>query len=147
MMNVSQPCKGCPWMRTTKPGALGGSDPEVYIGQAQGPFVLPCHNACDFDDPEWREKSINTPQCAGAAMYRRSMGISDYLPPTLHSLEPGDYADRLLSDPLEFYMHHKQISRSEAEYQLKMLPPGVLLQLQLHRSSNIHYKIPTREKE
>lgn len=137
--NVTKPCKDCPFMAWTEPGALGGSAPEVYMGQIFGPFVLPCHKACDFDDPQWREKSINTPQCAGAAMFRKSMGISDYLPDVIHSLEPDG---PVLDSPVKFYAHHKQISEEEALAQLRAMPPQELLRIQMMRQSTIHFDLP-----
>lgn len=135
--NVKTPCKDCPFMATTKPGALGGSPPETYIGQAHGPFVLPCHKHCDFDDPSWKEKALETPQCAGAAMYRKSMGLSDRLPEVLHSLDP---VGPVLDTPVKFYAHHKQISPFMAKQHLKNRPPEKLLAEQLARQSNIHFK-------
>lgn len=134
--NVKKPCKDCPFMAWTKPGALGGSPPETFIGQAFGPFLLPCHKHCNFDDPNWKQKVNETPQCAGAAMFREAMGISDRLPEQIHRLEP---EGPLLANPLEFYVHHKQITPHEAMQQLMQRPPGVLLQEQLARQSNIHF--------
>jgi hypothetical protein len=134
--HLKQPCPACPFSKAIKPGALGGSAPEVYIGQLHGPFILPCHQACDFDDPEWKRKSIDTPQCAGAAMFRANVGIADALPSALHKLEP---SDKVFADPAEFYMHHKGMTRQQAEEELSVMTPELLLQWQLMRSSNIKF--------
>lgn len=139
--NVKTPCKDCPFMATTKPGALGGSTPETYMGQVHGPFVLPCHKHCDFDDPNWREKALETPQCAGAAMFRKSMGISERLPAVLHSLDP---VGPVLDTPVKFYAHHKKISPFMAMQHLKGRPPEKLLAEQIARQSNINF---TKEKK
>lgn len=124
-------------MATSRPGGLGGSPPETFIGQAFGPFILPCHKHCDFDDPDWKQKVIDTPQCAGAAMFRKAMGISKRLPKELHSLEP---EGPLLANPVEFYVHHKQITPFEAMQQLMKNPPTLLLYEQLSRQTNINFK-------
>lgn len=141
--NVTKPCKDCPFMAWTEPGALGGSEPEVYMGQIFGPFMLPCHKACDFDDPQWREKTVSTPQCAGAAMFRKNMGISDYLPEIIHSLDP---EGPVLDDPVKFYAHHKQISPEQALAELEQLPPQELLRHQLMRSSTIMFQLDQGDK-
>lgn len=130
------PCNNCPWMAYTEPGALGGSPPETYIGQAYGPFLLPCHKACDFSDPDWKRKTEDAPQCAGAAMFRSHMGISAHLPTMLHSLDP---QGPVLDDPVKFYAHHKQISPEEALAELTERTPRDLLGAQLGRQSNMHF--------
>lgn len=135
--NVKKPCKDCPFMAWTKPGALGGSPPETFIGQAFGPFLLPCHKHVDFEDPLWKHKVMDTPQCAGAAMFRKAMGISERLPDVIHSLEP---EGPLLENPVQFYAHHKQISHFEAVEQVMARPPAMLLGEQLARQSNIHFE-------
>jgi hypothetical protein len=130
-------------MAWTKPGALGGSPPETYIGQAFGPFLLPCHKHVDFEDPNWKQKVNKTPQCAGAAMFREAMGISDRLPKQIYRLKP---EGPLLENPLEFYAHHKQITFHEALLQLIARPPRVLLQEQLERRSNIYFDMENKDE-
>jgi hypothetical protein len=72
-----QPCDECPFNRRVKPGALGGSDPLRYIGQAEAGFVIPCHKTIDYSDPEWNTKCLGTAsQCAGLAIYRANCGIN-----------------------------------------------------------------------
>jgi hypothetical protein len=80
---------------------------------------------------------MDTPQCAGAAMFRKSMGLSDRLPDVLHSLDP---VGPVLDTPVKFYSHHKQISPFMAQQHLKTRPPEKLLAEQLARQSNIHFK-------
>lgn len=36
--SLKKPCDKCPFSRSVQPGALGGSDPLVYVAQARGPF-------------------------------------------------------------------------------------------------------------
>jgi len=123
-------------MSWTTPGALGGSAPEVYIGQVYGPFLLPCHKHVDFSDPQWKQKVMGTPQCAGAAMFRKAQGLDQYLPEAIHTLEP---EGPVLSDPAAFYAHHKQITKAGAIEVLRHRPPHVLLAEQLSRQDNINH--------
>lgn len=138
-----KPCKDCPFMASTEPGKLGGSLPEVYIGQVYGPFLLPCHQHCDFDDPNWKDDVVNLPQCAGAAMFRKHNGVSDRLPDMVHSLQP---VEGLLATPVAFYMHHKQISEEEAKESLKVCSPARLLAMQLSSQAAKHYDPVTKEQ-
>lgn len=141
--NPVKPCKDCPFMDTTAPGKLGGSSPEVYMGQVYGPFLLPCHKHCDFDDPNWKDDVLSIPQCAGAAMFRKKNGVSDRVPALVHSLPP---IDGLLDTPTAFYMHHKQISEAEANVQLAILPPERLLAMQVSSQSAKHYDPATKAR-
>lgn len=133
---MPSPCAACPFSKAVKPGALGGSEPETYIGQAHGPFLLPCHKACDFDDPDWKVKTIDTPQCAGAAIFRANIGVADKMPPAIHALPP---SDAVFTSEAAFLAHHKGISLMEATALLHVTPAYVLLARQLARQNNIQW--------
>lgn len=135
--HMQQVCKACPFSRTVEPGALGGSSPETYLGQAAGPFVLPCHLHCDFEDPDWKAKSINTPQCAGAAIYRANIGVAWGLPDAIHHLAPN--VEAVFATPEEFLAHHKSITLLEAGKQLTEVPISELRARQIARQSNIKF--------
>lgn len=137
--NVMSPCADCPFSRAVKPGALGGSSPETYIGQIHGPFILPCHKACDFSDPEWKDKSIDTPQCRGAAIFRANLGLTGLLPAPIQQMTPN--REKVFGSAVEFYSHHKGISQYEACKQLLMEPPALLLKRQMNRSTNHHWPV------
>lgn len=93
--------------------------------------MLPCHLHCDFKDPNWKSKDtlVETPQCAGAAIFRANMGLSSAMPKSLHKM-PAD-TSKVFSNPQEFYAHHKGISMAEADYQLQVLPPLVLMRTEM----------------
>lgn len=128
---VKEPCPECAFRRDIKPGALGGSAPEVYVGQAEGHFMVPCHMHCDFSDPHWRDKAFETPQCAGLAVYRANQGLDRGLPDVIQ--RRAENRDLVFASHAEFYAHHKGISMAEAEAQLRALPPKKLLAMQLSR--------------
>lgn len=134
MTNVKTPCSQCPFSRKVEPGALGGSPPETYIGQAAGPFVLPCHHQCDFDDPQWKDKLGETPQCAGAAIFRSNIRVSKRMPASIYTLAQ-NHVD-VFATSAEFLAHHKKIRVSDAVVQLKIETPDMLLEKQLSRASN-----------
>lgn len=135
--HVQKPCKDCPFSREVKPGALGGSPVNTYIGQAYGPFVIPCHKHCDFTDPDWKQKTIDTPQCAGVAIFRANIGVSPYLPAMIHTLAPNH--DAVFSSPAEFMAHHMALPLEYAQHILKTLTPSELLKQQLARQSNLSF--------
>jgi len=137
--HVKAPCPDCPYSREVAPGALGGSSPLIYIGQAAGPFVLPCHKHCDFDDPNWKLKAINTPQCAGAAIFRANIGVDKFMPDVIHKL-PAD-RERVFATSAEFLAYHTRMSLGYAVAFLKATPPEALLRRQLLRQSNVQFKV------
>jgi hypothetical protein len=114
----TKPCKECPFSREIQPGALGGSAPEVYIGQAHGSFWLPCHMHSEFDDPNWKSNTAK-PECAGTAIYRAN--VYGKLDTSLLVLEPDREA--VFATPAEFLAHHKGITLQQAEAELRVKPP------------------------
>lgn len=104
-----KPCKACPWIRASEPGYLGGSEAEVYVGQAVLPFWLPCHSSANY---EGKASDVNAVvECAGAAMFRANIGVK--LPPSLLSM-PADQ-EVAFGSLAEFYAHHKGIPVAVAE--------------------------------
>lgn len=101
---MKTPCKSCPFSRTTKPGTLGGSPTEVFVGQIHAPFIIPCHCHIDYSDPDWKTNSVtNAPHCAGARIFRANLGIKT-LPESLAGL-PQD-TDKVFASVKEFVSHH-----------------------------------------
>lgn len=135
MKELQSPCKECAFRRDITPGALGGSPVETYIGQAFGPFQIPCHKACNFSDPNCKQASMQVQQCAGVAVFRSNLGIAHIMPDGLHSL-PADKVT-VFSDPAEFIAHHLQISRYEALIILSVYTPQKMMVDQLSRCDNI----------
>jgi hypothetical protein len=91
---------------------LGGSHPFTYIGQALGPFVLPCHLHCDFKDPEWKAKAADTPQCFGASTFRANIGAQMFMPPQFPRVEKN--LNDVFASPAQFLAHHLKLSVPEA---------------------------------
>lgn len=142
--NMPAPCAECPWSKNVTPGALGGSTPDVYIGQAYGPFILPCHMACDFSDPDWKSKVNTTAQCAGAASFRASVGVAEALPDALHKLEP--HPD-VFKTPGEFVAHHCKVGIAAANMVLALSPPSTLMRRQLARQTNKIFPVTTTKEK
>lgn len=128
MIAVKEPCPECPFSRTVTPGALGGTRPDAYVGQAAGPFTLPCHKHCDFDDPEWKGKAVLTPQCAGAAIYRTHIGVADRMPEGIPILPANP---QVFSSAAEFVSHHtgKPLAETESIYSAEKVRELTLEQL------------------
>lgn len=118
--NPKKACAECVFNRKCEPGALGGSDVTVYIGQVYAPFSIPCHLHCDFNDPEWKMKAGpgQTPQCAGTATFRANLGMNEKRGTgkawdTLLTHEPDH--ETCFSSYAEFMAHHTGMTVEEAE--------------------------------
>lgn len=109
-----RPCKECPFRRDnvlegSKPG---GSSPEVYIGQVQGPFWLPCHMDSEYKDKQSDPACVD--QCAGASIFRANVKrkLRYKLPEQLLFLDSD--TELVFSSFVEFYAHYKNVSLSQA---------------------------------
>ena len=117
--SLKKPCAECPFSRASRPGATGGAAATTYVGQAHGPFRLPCHMAAGYED---NRRDEGLPQCAGAAMYRDLAGRAPLMPPEIHQLK-GDPA-LVFSSPAELVAHHTQVPLWRAQALLRGLPPS-----------------------
>ena len=127
-VNCKKPCRSCPWARTTVAGAIGGSDPLVFIGQAHAPFWLPCHNSPGYEEDR---RNPNHRQCAGAAMYRDLAGVSSRLSNRLYKID-GD-PSLVFATAEEFVAHHAQVPLDEAALVLSLLTPENLASVEMSR--------------
>jgi len=110
--SMKGPCGGCPFGRINdneKP-APGGSHPFVYLGQARGPFWLPCHNDKQYIGKDSDPAKVK--QCGGAAIFRSNCGKKYSLPKQLLDL-PEDH-ERVFSNEGEFYAHYSDMPLHDA---------------------------------
>lgn len=125
-----KPCRECAFSRSVTPGALGGSEPEVYIGQTNGPFYIPCHCHYKSDTPDWKEKALKAPQCAGSRIFRANIDNMNH--PSLLGLEADHEA--VFSTPAEFVAHHKQITVEQAQAELDRQTPDDLTLMEMMKA-------------
>lgn len=133
-----RPCAACPFSRNVKPyaddpKALGNSSPFVYMGQANGPFILPCHSTHDYKQLEERleaTKPGNGCECAGAAIFRANIGLR-YPAALLHL--PYD-REQVFGTFTEFFAHHYKLSVDVANKIVRDLPPDLLTAIELGRA-------------
>jgi hypothetical protein len=126
-----KPCDECPFKRNNKldntDGKPGGADPTVYIGQAMGPFWLPCHKA-----PGYQGKASDPSQviqCAGAAVFRSNINRAHLLPDKLLKL-PIDKM-RVFASAEEMLAHYRGVSLDQARVELYITTPLELMQAEL----------------
>jgi hypothetical protein len=132
-------CGTCPFKRTTPAGHLGGSPPEVYIGQARASMSLMCHSCYEPGvDPKEQDPS-KVPQCAGAAKFRANCGVADLMAPGTHAL-PED-KETVFADWAEFFAHHYCIDLKVARAVLRNIPPEDFAERELRKARYI-YIIP-----
>ena len=112
---MTRPCGACPFRRTSKPGALGGSTPLRFLGHAHGPSFLPCHQCYDGSQITAR---FDLRQCAGAAIYRANANAMET--PGLARL-PADCVI-VFGTPEEFLAHHAEITTAMAHQALAAWP-------------------------
>lgn len=136
-----KPCKECPFSKRIAPGALGGSPPEVYIGQSVLPFWLPCHCSKNYAG---KQSDVNkVTQCAGAAMLRgalvRERGLQ--YPESLLVLEP---TSEVFNSLAEFYAHHSGCSVEAAE---QYLAAPKVLELALREWTKPEVQVQLKRKQ
>lgn len=132
MKDLQKPCSDCAFVRTSTPGNLGGSAPEVYVGQSIGPFFIPCHLTYELGDEKLIGKLNCTGGCAGSAIYRANLGVDHMMPEGINKL-PAD-RDLVFSTHAEFVAHHRQITVEEAFDLLGSRPPLQLLKDELNKA-------------
>lgn len=135
----TSPCAECPFARHIKPGALGGSPTSTYVGQANGPFWLPCHCSTDFNDPKWKT-DVTKPQCAGAAIFRANVEVADKMPDFLLKL-PKD-TTKVFASFAEFVAHHEQVPLDTAAQFIKAFPPDLWTRCEMSKISARHFVTP-----
>jgi hypothetical protein len=120
----TKPCKECPFNKNNvlgpTPAALGNSLPEVYIGQSEGPFWLPCHMEKGYRGKETGFHDVG--QCRGAAVYRANLGISEKMPKQILKLDKNK--EDVFSGHVEFLMFYRKWTKEQAEEYLKVFPPN-----------------------
>jgi hypothetical protein len=128
-----KPCDECPFKRHNKldnsDGKPGGSDPTVYIGQAMGPFWLPCHKSPDYQGKDSDPSQVI--QCAGAAVFRSNIGRADLMPQGLLRLPMNK--TQVFATPEELLAHYRGVSLDQAAVELYITTPLELMQAELSK--------------
>jgi hypothetical protein len=139
----TSPCKDCPFSRGVAPGSLGGSAPEMYVGQANGPFFLPCHSTHNYRVESERINHEN-PQCAGAAIFRANTDRAKLMPDALLHL-PAD-TTKVFATFAEFYAHHLRCSVSYATKLLEKHTPEQHMMDEFNKKKAKVLLVPKKEK-
>lgn len=132
------PCKECPFRRSVEPGALGGSQPEVYIGQAEAGFYLPCHMRYKEGVSAKAQDPNEVAHCAGAAIFRSNVGVTvPMLPPDVAAQQRADFpkdTENVFASYGEFLAHHGHVSVIFANYLLDNITPLMLARAEARRA-------------
>lgn len=124
---MARPCPECPFSRAIDPERTG-APADVYIGQAHGPFFLPCHMDPKYGGPG--SMCVDAVQCGGAAVYRANVGWpEEKMPDWMHRLPPDHAA--VFSSPEELLAHHAGVSPGVARLALTVLTPLQLARREL----------------
>ena len=130
-----KPCSTCPFTMWCKPGETGGSHPSVFIGQSVGPFRIPCHEALDYSDPDWKTSEITdvAPQCVGNAIFRARIGVDQMMPEGILRVEPQD-GDGVFDSMAGFFSFHTGISLQDAKDYLSPFTVRVMAVLEVSKA-------------
>lgn len=128
MTGCRKPCAECPFSRKSEPGGTGGADPTVFIGQAFGPFLLPCHMDPNYEKDKRSPKNL---QCAGAATFRTHVGVAHLMPGFLLTLP--ENKELVFSTPAELLAHHAGIPLEKAEHLMSIHNAVDLLQIEMRK--------------
>jgi len=136
-------CTQCPFRRDVDPGicATKNSTPEQFIGQAFGPFMLPCHLQPGFDE-DCRDPELK--HCRGAASFRASLKRGGKLPrlPEFIPVGPED-AGKFFGTPEEFMAHHLSVKIEDAAYLLRRMPPAYWTMVEMSKAGAKVIKRPS----
>jgi len=139
------PCKDCPWSRAITPSArkdtLGGSRPEVYVGQIMLSFWLPCHNSPKYCDKASNVNEVS--QCVGAATFRSNIGLTRAQIPEPLLLLPENH-ELVFSTLAEFYAHHKCYQLSDA---VKILTPQKVAEFVFRQATDPNVRMQLKRRE
>ena len=112
MRKLTKPCGACPFKKGAYPKGSnpGGASTQTYLGQARGPFWLPCHKDPEYNDKESDPNKVC--QCAGAAIFRANCNDGYSRPEELLQL-PSD-TENVFANEVEFYEHYEDVDRLDA---------------------------------
>jgi hypothetical protein len=135
-----KPCDECAFARSCKPGLLGGSPAEVYIGQCEANFRIPCHKRYSVEpgSEDWKRNVANDPECVGYAIFRANIGKEEKR--GLLSM-PAD-KELCFSSYAEFMAHHYRIALGFAKAFLVEYPAAFLARIQQARAGKVITLIP-----
>jgi hypothetical protein len=128
----TKPCATCPFRRSVKPGALGGASTSKFIGQANGPFYLPCHEREGYSAQRGRMGDFSMPHCVGAAVFRANISRR---PANSQELQCPPDKEAVFSSNEEFVAHHEGISVSEAKTALALYPVSLMVVSELREAA------------
>lgn len=116
-------CETCPFTAKVEPGDLGGSPPEVYVGQYFLPFRVPCHECVDYSEEDWKPGALQSSECTGFAMCRNGAGVDEQMPDELLK-ETYQEGPGVFKDIWGFWSFHNECLRIDALIQLR---PAVIM--------------------
>lgn len=123
---LKKPCAECPFSRAAPNEVVRPKvDPIVLIGQAWGPFALPCHCDAEYKGAHECDNVGEISQCAGGAIFRSNVGRAGMMPVALHVL-PAD-TTLVFASPAELLAKFEGVTVEEAQMLLTLVPPEQLM--------------------
>lgn len=138
---LKKPCAECPFSRAAPNEIVKPKvDPMVLIGQAWGPFALPCHCDADYRGAHDCSNVAEISQCAGGATFRSNVGRAGMMPVALHVLPPDK--ELVFATPAELLAKFWEIPLVEAEHVLRLHPPEDLMEQEMADARAKFFRAP-----
>ena len=109
-LEFKRPCNDCPFRRASAPGWLGDDSAENFVSNALADYSdvpLPCHQAIDYEDPDWMETQYEeAPLCVGAVIFAKNYMKRPRDPVRAAWQDQVKTSDDVFRYPYEFLEHH-----------------------------------------
>lgn len=106
---LANPCRECPFKRTSPPGFLGVDSARNFIAETvMGGTPMPCHMEIDYDDPDWRDTQLpDAPDCEGALRFLNNLMKLPRDPRYAAAVRASTQdTERIFASVQEFMAHH-----------------------------------------
>jgi len=130
-MSEHKTCSTCPFNRSVERGALGGGNVMQFIGQANGPFYLPCHDVPGYTPENGRRGDMRGKQCVGAAKFRANL---DKQQDTAGIMRLPKDTETVFGTFAEFLSHHESVELEKCEAFMNNVKPDMMTQVEMYRA-------------
>lgn len=107
ILRHKEACERCPWRRTSLPGWLGDETPSAFLWATQREHMMPCHCGVDYEDPDWKEKLVDAPHCAGSLVFMKNNCQLPIHPDLREMVEQVEQSEDVFQWGKEFLDHHQ----------------------------------------
>lgn len=109
------PCPACPWRVQSAPGYLGDDEPDAFYGKTVDEVAMPCHEAIDYSDPDWRTTQLpDADLCAGGLIHMANIAKLPRDPTLADAVRAVKPSTAVFIHPAQWWAHHAGLTAEEA---------------------------------